>query len=217
MNTVIITAGGIGKRMGGNLPKQFLLLSGKPILMHTIERFHNYDPQLQILLTLPADWLDYWKQCCAEHAFDIAHEVVSGGVERYHSIQLALQKATGSLIGVHDGVRPLVSETTISACFSAAETHGSGIPCIPISESLREQTPSGSRAVNRANYLIVQTPQCFRSEILKAAYQQPYHVGITDDASLVEESGVTVYLVSGNRENIKITHPADVRIAGLFI
>ena len=210
-NTIIITAGGIGKRMGGNLPKQFLLLGDTPILMQTIARFYAFDMSAQLLVTLPKDWKVFWEELCVEYKFEIPHLLISGGKERYHSIQQALKLATGKFVAVHDGVRPNVSLETIQRCFDSAKTYGSGIPVLEVNESLRELLPNGkSKAVIRSNYRSVQTPQVFEKNLLEKAYQLPFHEGITDDASLVEEAGFDVYLVEGNIENVKITTPVDL-------
>ena len=209
--TIIITAGGIGKRMGGDIPKQFLLFESQPILMKTIACFHTFDNQAQILVTLPEAWKSYWEELCEQYQFSIPHTLLSGGKERYHSIQGALSLATGKYIAVHDGVRPNVSQETIQRCFDSAKTTGSGIPVLEVSESLRELLPNGeSRAVVRSNFRSVQTPQVFEKSILVKAYQLPFHDGITDDASLVEEAGYTVSLVEGNVENVKITTKVDL-------
>jgi 2-C-methyl-D-erythritol 4-phosphate cytidylyltransferase len=210
-NTIIITAGGIGKRMGGDIPKQFLLLGDTPILMQTIACFYTFDTHAQLLVTLPEDWKSYWKELCDKHQFTVPHTLISGGKERYHSIQLALEHATGKFVAVHDGVRPNVSQETIQRCFSAAKKTGSGIPVLEITESLRELLPDGtSKAVVRSNFRNVQTPQVFESSLLEKAYKLPFHAGITDDASLVEEAGFTISLVEGNVENIKITTRGDL-------
>ncbi len=217
METVIITAGGIGKRMEAILPKQFLCVAGKPVLMHTIQRFHDYNPEIQILLTLPKDWLEFWKELQQKHEFKIDHQTVEGGTERYHSIQNALNFANGDIIGVHDGVRPFVSVATIQSCFVEAKMKGAAIPFLKINESIRELGLGSSKAVNRTNFVSVQTPQCFQKELLVKAYKQDFHEGITDDASLVEQLGVQIQLVPGNEENIKITTPIDLKIAELFV
>ena len=209
--SIIITAGGVGKRMGGTLPKQFLPLQGKPLLFYTIERFYEYDPKIEILLTLPQDWLSYWQSLCEEFSFSIPHQVISGGKERYHSIQLALAHSTGNLVGVHDGVRPFVSTETIARCYEKAQLHGSVVPVMPIKESLRKLTDETlSISVERSTFRSVQTPQVFERNILISAYERPFHDAITDDASLAEENGTTIYLVEGNEENIKITTPLDL-------
>lgn len=211
--TVILTAGGIGKRMGGAQPKQFLLLAGEPLLFHTIRRFHAYDPGMQLIVSLPADWISHWEDLCAAHHFAIAHETVEGGKERFHSIQNALSKALGQLIAVHDGVRPFPSRETLKRCFETAAREGSAVPVTELKESLREVSPEGSVALIRSRYRAVQTPQVFREDILRRAYLQEFHDGITDDASLVEALGVRIALVTGNDENIKVTNPTDLLLA----
>ncbi len=217
METVIITAGGIGKRMEANLPKQFLCIDGKPILMRTIQRFFDYNSAIQIIVTLPHDWVEFWKELCEKHNFQISHEIVDGGKERFHSIKNALQKANGSIVAVHDGVRPFVSKETIQSCMMEAKMKGAAIPFLEMKESIREIGIGNSRAVNRARFITIQTPQCFQKEILVNAYKQEYHAGITDDASLVEQMGITIQLVPGNEENSKITSPIDLKIAELFV
>ncbi len=215
--SVIVTAGGIGRRMRSSLPKQFILVNEKPILMYTIQLFYEFDPTIEIILTLPEDWRAYWEELMLEHDFKIPHRIVSGGKERYDSIKNALEKCTGDLIGVHDGVRPLVEHDTIKHCFDAAEKSGAAIPVVPIVESMRMKTIEGTQIVDRSDFLIVQTPQCFQRNILLNAYQIPYHKGITDDASLVEEAGYTVETIIGNDSNIKITTQSDLKYAGMFL
>ena len=210
-NTIIITAGGTGKRMGGDIPKQFLLLGETPILMQTIARFFTFDNHAQLLVTLPEEWKSYWKELCDKHQFKVSHTLISGGKERFHSIQLALQHAIGNFVAVHDGVRPNVSQETIQRCFASARNTGSGIPVLEVTESLRQLLPDGtSKAVIRSNFRSVQTPQVFERSLLETAYKRPFHIGITDDASLVEEAGFTISLVEGNVENIKITTRGDL-------
>lgn len=215
--SVIITAGGSGKRMGADLPKQFLKLQNKAILQHSIEAFYAFDPKLQILVTLPEDWHEYWRSYCEENNCFIPHQLLPGGQERFHSIQGALKHAGGNLIAVHDGVRPLIDAETIRNTFEAASSSGAAIPVIPVKESIRKLSETGSVAVLRSEYCLVQTPQIFSAEILKKAYQQEFHDGITDDASLVEALGIDISLVSGNERNIKITSPLDLRIAEILI
>ena len=215
--SVIITAGGIGRRMRSSLPKQFIQVNEKPILMYTIKVFYDFNPNIEILLTLPEDWRNYWEGLLIEHDFKIPHRVISGGKERYDSIKNALEKCTGEYIAVHDGVRPLVEQDTIKHCFEEAEKSGAAIPVISIVESLRKKNETGTEIVNREDYVIVQTPQCFQRDILLGAYQNPYHPGITDDASLVEEAGHSVEIVSGNDSNIKITTQSDLKYAGMFL
>lgn len=213
MNTIIITAGGFGKRMGSEIPKQFLPIAGKPILMHTLEAFHSFNTSDQLLLTLPEDWHEYWRNECSKLNFNIPHELVTGGEERYHSIQNALNVAKGNIIAVHDGVRPLVCEKTIKRCFETAERIGSAVPVIPAKESVRWTKNNVSKSVPRQEYVLVQTPQVFHAHILRKAYTLPFEPNFTDDASLVEKAGFSINLVEGNEENLKITHPIDLMLA----
>lgn len=203
--------------MQSSLPKQFIQINEKPLLMYTIERFYRFDPTMEIVLTLPEEWLGYWESLLSEHDFKLPHRVIAGGTERYDSIKNALAKCTGSIIGVHDGVRPLVEEETIRHCFLAAETKGAVIPVVNIVESLRRKTGATTEIVDRSEYIIVQTPQCFQREILLEAYKLPFHAGITDDASLVEEAGYTIETIAGNESNIKITTQFDLKYAEVFL
>lgn len=211
--SVIITAGGIGKRMGGKTPKQFIEIAGKPILFHTMERFHRFNADFQIIITLPADWMDYWKSLLQKHQFDVPHKVVSGGEERFHSIKNAIAHCQGSYIMVHDGVRPFVSNDTIDRCIAGLRKGNAVIPVIDVKESIRQKTEQGTVAVKRVDYFIVQTPQCFLKSTIEKAYEQEFHVGITDDATLVEELGEVITCIEGNPENIKITTPQDIILA----
>lgn len=210
----IIVAGGSGTRMGGDTPKQFLLLQGIPILMHTINCFYNYDNSIEIIVALPNAEVEHWHLLCAEHKFTIPHNIVNGGFTRFHSVKNALTLVTKeSLVAIHDGVRPLVHHNTIERCFAQAQQTGAAIPVIECFESVRQIVGDKSIAVDRNNYRLVQTPQVFKSDILLAAYNQPYLTQFTDDASVVEHNGNTISLVEGNRENIKITTPVDLQIA----
>lgn len=211
--SVIITAGGIGKRMGGDLPKQFIPLSGKPVLLRTLECFYNFDTNFELILTLPSVWHAYWKESVQEFNCSIPHTLVSGGEERFHSIKNALDYCSGTYILVHDGVRPFVAKETIQACIEALATNDAVIPVLTIKESLRERLGSSSHAVDRSKFLLVQTPQCFRSSVLRDAYNLEYHSGITDDATLVESLGIDIQLIQGNEDNIKITTQIDLIIA----
>jgi len=216
--SVIITAGGIGKRMNSSLPKQFIQIAEKPILMYTIEKFYHFDPKCQILITLPEDWKSYWEELVIEQDFKIPHRVVSGGDERYHSIKNAIQFCYGDYIAVHDGVRPLVNEATIQKCIAKLKKTDAVIPVVSIAESVRKKGENGKTlAVDRNEFLIVQTPQCFKRETLEKAYSLAYHSKITDDAGLVEEAGFVVSTIQGNSENIKITTQADLKYAELFL
>ncbi len=199
--------------MGAVLPKQFMPIREKPVLMYTIERFYHYDPHLQLIVTLPEAWINYWEELIQEFEFRIPHRVVIGGEERYHSIKNALAYCNGKYIAIHDGVRPLVSEDTISTCFKALKNHSAVIPVVPMKESIRVVADNESRAVDRGLYRTVQTPQCFDADVLRKAYEQPYGPEVTDDACLVESHGVKIHLVDGNEENIKITTPMDFALA----
>ena len=216
MDYVIIVAGGKGLRMGSDIPKQFLPIGGKPVLMRTLERFREYSPTLQIILVLPKAQQDYWKELCQKHNFTVAYQLADGGETRFHSVQhgLALvpEDAEG-VVGVHDGVRPFPSIDVIRNCYETARTAKAVIPVIPVVETLRHIQSESSVTVPRSDYRLVQTPQCFDTQLLKAANRQPYNDGFTDDASVVEAFGFDVTLVEGNRENIKITTPFDMTIA----
>jgi 2-C-methyl-D-erythritol 4-phosphate cytidylyltransferase len=215
--SVIITAGGIGKRMGGNIPKQFMLLCGKPVLLHTLERFHSILPNAQLIITLPRDWQTYWQELLSEYKVSIPHVLVDGGVERFHSVKNALSIADGDFVLVHDAVRPLFSEETIQRCLNALQSNKAVVPVTPVKDSLRELNESESKAVDRSIYVLVQTPQCFQKEVLIEAYEQPFENTFTDDASVVERNGALVVLVEGNEENIKLTTPADMQLADLLL
>ena len=213
MNTVIITAGGIGKRMGASVPKQFLLLQNLPVLMHTIQRFYDFDPALQLIVTLPSEHFNSWEKLCEDYRFEIKHELSVGGIERYDSIKTALSLASGDIIAVHDGVRPLVSFDTIRRCFNSCQTYGNAVPVIKISESVRQLSNDENSVIPRDTLRIIQTPQCFRQDILRQAYSIQIPSNTTDDASLVEKCGIKINLMEGNEENIKITNPFDLKIA----
>ena len=225
MDYVIIVAGGKGLRMGGEIPKQFLPIGGKPVLMRTLKRFREYSKALQIILVLPKAQQDYWMELCKEYDFPLPlegagggfYQLANGGETRFHSVQNGLKKVPDDaqgVVGVHDGVRPFVSVDVIRNCFETARTKKAVIPVTPVVETLRHIT-EGTKA--RADYRLVQTPQCFDIQLLKDANRQPYNDGFTDDASVVEAFGFDITLVDGNRENIKITTPFDLKIAETLI
>lgn len=218
MNYIIIVAGGKGLRMGSDIPKQFIPVGGKPILMLTMERFRKYSPNLQIILVLPENQQKYWQELCNRYHFEIPYILAHGGVTRFHSVQNGLAKIPDDaegIVGVHDGVRPFVSIDTIGRCFRAAEKSGAVIPVTKVVETLR-YIPT-NKNVFRENYRLVQTPQCFDIQLLKAANRQEYRDSFTDDASVVEAYGHKVEMVEGNRENIKVTTPFDLQIAEALI
>jgi 2-C-methyl-D-erythritol 4-phosphate cytidylyltransferase len=220
MDYVIIVAGGKGLRMGSDIPKQFLPIGGKPVLMRTLERFRAYDTDLKIILVLPEAQQDYWRQLCEQYHFDVKYELTNGGQTRFHSVQngLALipDDAEG-VVGVHDGVRPFPSIDVIRNCYTTARTAKAVIPVIPVVETVRQLENESSVTVPRDKYRLVQTPQTFDIQLLKAANRQPYNDGFTDDASVVESYGHDITLVEGNRENIKITTPYDMKIAEVLL
>ena len=214
---IIKVAGGKGLRMGGDNPKQLLPVCGKPVLMRTLEAFHVYDASIHLILVLPVSQQAYWKQLCEEYQFNLAHEIADGGETRFHSVKngLALVKEDG-LVGVHDGVRPFVSQEVIARCYDEALSLKAVIPVVGVVETVRHLTDEGSETVPRDQYKLVQTPQVFDVALLRRAYEQTYTDMFTDDASVVEALGEKVYLVEGNRENIKLTTPFDLKLAELL-
>ena len=249
----IIVAGGSGRRMKASLPKQFLLLAGRPVLMHTVERFSTFDPLMSIIVVLPAEHHDLWRQLCSEHSFGISHTVVAGGEERFHSVKAGLdwvaadmqgaagahadsgdgstegraatrdaaagtgsdedQGAAGTLIAIHDGVRPLVSHDTIWRCFSDAGEFGNAIPFIEPADSVRVLDGDDSRPLQRSDVRLIQTPQVFRGSVIINAYRREFDPSFTDDATVAEADGIKIHLTHGNRENLKITTPEDLAVA----
>lgn len=211
---VIIVAGGKGLRMGGDIPKQFVPVGGKPVLMRTLEAFHAYDSSMHLIVVLPVTQQVYWKELCDSYRFTLPHEVADGGETRFHSVANGLAKVVGDgWVGVHDGVRPFVSQEVISRCYDEVREKKAVIPVIGVVETVRRLTAAGSETVPRDSYKLVQTPQVFEVDLLRRAYRQPYTDAFTDDASVVEALGEQVYLVEGNRENIKLTTPSDLRMA----
>lgn len=232
MNAVIIVAGGKGLRMGGDIPKQFLPIGGKPVLMHTIDRFLQFDASMQVVLVLPESQQGYWRTLCDEYHFSQPYILANGGETRFHSVKNGLAKVSSAatLIGVHDGVRPFVSNETIQAAYDAAALTEAAVPVVNVVETIRYiVNDNESKTVPRSAYRLVQTPQVFSALLLRAAYEQPYVKEclagspqavaevFTDDASVVEKYGHPVTLVSGNRENIKITTPFDLVIASALL
>ncbi len=217
-NCCIIVAGGSGLRMGGELPKQFICVNGTPLLMHTIRNFYTFDPALRLILVLPEDQVNAWNDLCVKYDFSIAHQVIAGGDTRFQSVKNGLSLASDcELIAIHDGVRPLVSHETLARCFNSAAELGTAIPVLPAHESVREGSMSESVPVDRTRIFMVQTPQVFKASIIRDSYLQSWRPEFTDDASVVEYSGMTVNLVRGNRENIKITFPEDLVIANFYL
>ncbi|MEX1001538.1 MAG: 2-C-methyl-D-erythritol 4-phosphate cytidylyltransferase [Crocinitomicaceae bacterium] len=214
--SVIIAAGGIGSRMNATIPKQFLHLADRPMILHTIERFLSFDPEIEIVLALPSSHFNTWDEICKKYGFDQQIHLVSGGEQRYHSVKNALTQASGEIIAVHDAVRPFPSDRLLKEAFEQAEISGAVIPVTQLKDSLRKITDTDSEALNRKLYRTVQTPQVFQSEIIKRAYEQPFSPLFTDEASVVEASGQKLKLIEGDEENIKITTPLDLQWAELI-
>lgn len=236
MESVIIVAGGKGLRMGADLPKQFLPIGGRPVLMHTLEAFERAIPGIHLVLVLPHDQQDFWRDLCLQHHFSLPHTIVNGGETRFHSVKngieklLSLNPHPSTLVGVHDGVRPFVSADVIRRCFEAAREYSAVVPVVPVVETVRQLTspldlggepstliPHPSTTLDRSLLRLVQTPQVFSLDLLLRAYEQPYCDAFTDDASVVEAMGHPITLVEGNRENLKITTPFDLTIAEALI
>ena len=200
--------------MQTDIPKQFIEFAGKPVLMHSIERFKTFNDSIEIITVLPEDQLRYWNELQEQYSFTIPQIIVKGGRSRFFSVRNGLECVdVPGFVAIHDGVRPLVSIDTIKRCFETAEKLGNAIPVIPASDTLRMVTKTGNEPINRHNIKQVQTPQVFNAEVIKKAYMQDYIPEFTDDATVVEKTGVKINLVEGNRENIKITNPEDLIIA----
>lgn len=212
----IIVAGGSGSRMNSSVPKQFMLLAGQPILMHTIAAFRQYSDLVSIILVLPGDQIEEWKRLCNEYAFGIKLQIVPGGPTRFHSVKngLFLIEDHDSLVAIHDGVRPLVSPEIINNSFRMAYEHGTAIASTPLKESLRRIGKDDSAVVDRSKYRLIQTPQTFRTNLIIEAFGCfEEDEGFTDDASVAERHGVKIHLFEGSYENIKITTPEDLVVA----
>ena len=200
--------------MGAGIPKQFLELAGRPVLMHTIERFKSFCDAIEIITVLPENQLRHWLDLQQKYSFNILQTLVKGGSTRFLSVKNGLKFVNvPGLVAIHDGVRPFVSNDTIKRCFETAEKLGNAVPTISPTESLRILTDQGSIPVNRQNVKQIQTPQVFSSELIKKAYLQEYRPEFTDDATVLENMGEKINLIEGNRENIKITNPEDLLIS----
>jgi len=211
MYAVIIVAGGTGSRMNNELPKQLIEINSKPVIVYSIEKFLSFRQDIQVIISLHADYFDLFEKIKLRYDLKNIY-VVQGGETRYQSVKNALSVLNESItiVGVHDAARPLVSIQTIQKTFNAAEQYNAAIPVIDMNESLREIIDTDSKAVDRTKFKVVQTPQCFKKEILLNAYNMPYDPLFTDDASMVEKTGHKIFLTEGNKENIKITYPQDL-------
>lgn len=219
-NYVIIVAGGSGTRMQSIVPKQFLLINGKPVLMHTIEAFHKTEANPQIIIVLHVDFHSYWNQLCDEYHFDIPFQLVNGGKTRFHSVKNGLdiiQDHEHTLIAVHDAVRPLTSKEIIDKSYKHATMYGNAITAVKSRDSVRQLKNNISESLIRDEIYLVQTPQTFQSAQIKKAYLQLYDTKFTDDASVVEKTGEKINLIEGDYRNIKITFPEDIAIAELLL
>ncbi|MDF1575522.1 MAG: 2-C-methyl-D-erythritol 4-phosphate cytidylyltransferase [Bacteroidales bacterium] len=216
---VIIVAAGSGSRMGGTLPKQYQELLGKPVIIHTLEAFHRFDPGMQLVLVLAPEHRLFWEKLAGKYELAGGLTFIPGGSSRFDSVKNGLtQIKKQGIVGIHDAVRPLVSSGTLARTYNAAEQGGSGIPVIEMDDSVRKVDPNGnSEQLNRSSLRRVQTPQVFLSQRIKEAYQKACDPSFTDDASVYEAVFGPVTLVEGNRENIKITTPADMKLASLLM
>ena len=214
----LIVAGGSGNRMGASVPKQFLEIEGKPVLLYTFEAFLRFDPDIEFVLVLPETQVEHWKKLCKVHAFTTSYKLALGGENRFQSVKNGLAQINDNgIVFIHDGVRPLVARETIEHCFSETQKSGNALPVVPPSESIRYSDERGNKSVDRNKYFLVQTPQTFDVQNIKEAYQKAQHENFTDDASVLENAGYKIHLVNGNRENIKITWPQDLIIAKTFL
>jgi len=216
---VIIVAGGSGTRMHSSVPKQFLLLNGIPVLMHTISAFDNSNTKPAIIVVLHPYSHQYWNDLCVEHNFTIPHQLVDGGETRFHSVKNGLNMIddNDAIVAIHDAVRPLITQSIIDESFDCAEQYGNAIVAIKSRDSVRQIRENRSQSLNRDEIYLIQTPQTFKAEQLKQAYLQPYLEKFTDDASVVEQTGVNINLVTGSYQNIKITYPEDIAIAEFLL
>lgn len=214
----LIVAGGSGNRMENPIPKQFIEIEGKPILMYTFEAFAKFDSEIEFILVLPESQISFWQELCAKHKFKHKYKLAFGGNNRFQSVKNGLSLIDDEgIVFIHDGVRPLVSQQTIQNCYNTTTVQGNAIPVIPPSESIRYSFGNENKAVDRTKLFLVQTPQTFKLNEIKEAYQTAPHEKFTDDASVLENSGHSIHLVEGNRENIKITWPQDLFFAKAFL
>lgn len=214
----IIVGGGSGKRMQNSVAKQFLLLKDKPVLMHTISAFHNSIFNPQIILVLNTDLHQQWEELCFKHNFNIPHLIIRGGEQRFHSVRNGLMAIKDDgIVAIHDAVRPIVSNKLITNAYEVAEQKGNAVTCIKPSDSVRKVKDKESKIINRDELVLIQTPQTFEISQLRTAYQQHYKPKFTDDASVVEKAGFKINLIEGERNNIKITYPEDLELAGFLL
>lgn len=214
----ILVGGGSGSRMQQDIPKQFLLVAGKPVLMHTLEAFYQSEPRPEIIVVLNVDYHEYWEKLCKKHQFSIPHTLVKAGQERFFSVKNGLKLVKGkALVAIHDAVRPSIKKEKIEEAFSYAEVNGNAVLALPSKDSVRLSDTKGNKALARELVYLIQTPQIFTSNVLQKAYQQEFRTSFTDDASVVEHAGVAIHLIEGDPKNIKITYPEDLALAEVFL
>lgn len=214
----IIVAGGSGTRMQAIVPKQFLLLNGRPVLMYTIEAFNQSAYRPQIILVLHPNFHTYWQELCRGHQFTIPHQLVSGGETRFHSVKNGLELVDDAgIVAVQDAVRPLTGVSIIDAAYAQAQEYGNAVTAVKSRDSVRSLRNGRSASLLRDEIYLVQTPQTFKAIVLKKAYLQPFNEGFTDDASVAEKDGATIHLTEGSYTNLKITYPEDIAIAEMLL
>lgn len=210
---MLIIAGGMGKRMNMDIPKQFIPIAGKPVLMHTIARFRDYDSKSKIIVIIPKEHIPLWKDLCVEFNFNIGHQIINGGRERFYSVKNGLKIVPNdSLVLIHDGVRPLVSIETIDRVVSTCQEKGNAVPYMDMDQSVRKINGASNKMINRKSLKLIQTPQGFHSSLIKEAYAKRYRKSFTDDASVLEALKHEIHLVKGNHKNIKITSSTDLHL-----
>jgi len=214
----IIVAGGTGTRMQGDVPKQFMLLNGKPIIHYSIEAFYSYDPSVQIILVLHPEFNTYWQQLCLDFKIDIPHTVATGGKTRFDSVKNGLERIDNDgLVAIHDAARPVISAEFIRHNFSEATIHGSAMPGVALNDTIRMIDGDTSHQLDRTFLRAMQTPQVYKVSEIKRAYTQPYHPLFTDDASVMQAAGFPLHLTQGRADNIKITNPQDIALAEFML
>ncbi len=214
----LIVGGGSGSRMQSEIPKQFMLLNGRPVLMHTIEALHSSGPAPEIIVVLNTDFHEYWRDLCTRHNFDILHQLVAGGEQRFHSVRNGLKYVSGdAIVAIHDAVRPCITHKVIDSAFLQAKELGNAVAAVKSRDSIRQKTKTNTVSLNREDIYLIQTPQVFEIELLNRAYEQEYQIEFTDDASVVERSGVEISLIEGDTRNLKITYPEDILVAEAYL
>jgi len=215
----IIVAGGSGKRMGKGIPKQFIEISGLPILMHTIGKFYDFDNTISIVVVLSKNEFEYWAKLCVKFNFLIKHTLIEGGITRFQSVKNALQIIDNEgIVAIHDGVRPFVSDFTIKESFAIAGEKGNAVAAVKVKDSVRIVDGNNeSKVLNRSKLVLIQTPQTFQISLIKKAFEIPENESYTDDATVLEALGETINLIDGSYQNIKITTPEDLLIANAFL